>query len=486
MRPWCHQETHSVDRTAEAAKLQRQRRIATNVTREYSLRGVTPTVRRANSGRDKMIPCSRRLDMRLLSAFVFCASTLVSYPRLARAQASSDTARVIDHVTATADSRFHYAVALPTGFDSTRKAHPVLFVMDPRGRALIALALFREAATSLGWVVVSAYETASDDPNAPNVAAMEALIDDAQRKWRIDMRRVYLAGFSGTARFAWQMSGAMQGSVRGIFMAGAGLSSYAMLGVRMNGGSTVPALAVSSGNIDFNWSEIRATQDLLRDQPTILRFWYFNGTHQWPPKEIASDIIEWFQAEAMRQRFMPADSAWLAARRVRLAARADSLQKVGALEEAASLFADVARDGTMSNALEGARRRDAIARLPAMRAYVARLVNAQRDEQQAFREVAKTFAALRDGELPNDAARLTNALRIPQLMREAVSIDSVRALSAKRRLEHLMGTLTFYEPRGYMSNGDSAHVRTLLRTAAAIDSARAERAAQAVGFSTRQ
>jgi hypothetical protein len=80
---------------------------------------------------------------------------------------------------------------------------------------------FRAAAERLGYIVISSYNTLSDGPAQPNYAAMTAMLADVQRSLPVDSRRLYLAGFSGTARFAWQVSTQLGGAIAGIIGAGA-------------------------------------------------------------------------------------------------------------------------------------------------------------------------------------------------------------------------------------------------------------------------
>lgn len=264
-------------------------------------------------------------------------------------------------------------------------------------------------------------------------------------------------------------------------MAGAGLSSYSILAFRMNGASTLPALAASAGTTDFNWSEVHQTEMLFESQPSSKRFWYWNGPHAWPPPSVAEEILDWFAADAMRRHLTPSDSAWLSARQVRLASRADSLQRAGDLEEALSLYRDIARDSATSVGATAAKAAAALSKSGAMRSYRDRVAAAVREETEAFRQSAQTLADFRRGQSPNEVKDLTARLHIAQLLKAARGNDSVRVYSARRRMEHLMGTLTFYEQRALLSAGDTARVRTLLRSASAIDSLRAERAARALG-----
>ena len=91
----------------------------------------------------------------------------------------------------------------------------MLFVLDPRGRALLGLKLFQAAAARLGWVVLSSYNTLSDGPPEPNVNAVNAMLAWAQTHPALDPTRLYLAGFSGTARAGLGFAVALRGHVAG-------------------------------------------------------------------------------------------------------------------------------------------------------------------------------------------------------------------------------------------------------------------------------
>ena len=137
-----------------------------------------------------------------------------------RIDATLPAGRVIQRITARADTSQRYALYLPSSFTRDRQ-WPILFLLDPRGRALIPLQRFQPAAERLGYIAISSYNTLSDGPAEPNYKAMNAMLDDVQRSLPVDSRRFYLVGFSGTARFAWQMTTQLPGTVAGIIGAGA-------------------------------------------------------------------------------------------------------------------------------------------------------------------------------------------------------------------------------------------------------------------------
>jgi len=66
--------------------------------------------------------------------------------------------RLEERVPSATDTSQAFALYLPPGY-TTERRWPVLFVLDPRGRALLGLKLFQAAAARLGWVVLSSYNT---------------------------------------------------------------------------------------------------------------------------------------------------------------------------------------------------------------------------------------------------------------------------------------------------------------------------------------
>ena len=92
---------------------------------------------------------------------------------------------VTPRVTCAADPRFSYALYLPKDYDAAR-AWPILYVFDPRGRGAVAAELFADAAAAHGFVVASSNDTRSDDPAAPNAAAVTALWVDTHSRIAVD------------------------------------------------------------------------------------------------------------------------------------------------------------------------------------------------------------------------------------------------------------------------------------------------------------
>src|SRR3989442_9254385 len=82
--------------------------------------------------------------------------------------------RLEERVTSATDTSQTFALYLPPGY-TTERRWPVLFALDPRGRALLGLKRFQDGAARLGWGVLSSYNTLSDGPPEPHAAAGNAM-----------------------------------------------------------------------------------------------------------------------------------------------------------------------------------------------------------------------------------------------------------------------------------------------------------------------
>ena len=103
---------------------------------------------------------------------------------------------MVEGVACASDPSQTYTLYLPPGFTNERR-WPVLLVFDPRGRSLLAAELFREAAETYGWIIVSSDNTRSDGPLEPNLVAIQALWPEVHSRLPADFDRIYAAGFSG-------------------------------------------------------------------------------------------------------------------------------------------------------------------------------------------------------------------------------------------------------------------------------------------------
>ncbi|HEX2203513.1 MAG TPA: hypothetical protein VHG91_09460 [Longimicrobium sp.] len=379
--------------------------------------------------------------------------------------------RTTERVAARSDTTQKYAVYVPSAYSEAR-TWPVLVVMDPRGRALFALDLFREAAERHGWIVFSSYRTLSDADTASDVnhRALEAILRDAERL-RVDPRRLYLAGFSGTARQGWTMAYGLQGNVAGFIGVGGGFPGPdGIWRTLLNGVQPPFAFFGASGGVDFNENEMFSADTVLDHTSLPHRVVRFEGGHTWFPKEVAAEAVTWMQLQAVKARLAPRDSAladsvfgarMAAARALEAAGETGDayLQYRSAATDFAGLL-DVTAAGEAAGRLErDGRVRRALERRRALEKEVVRYKIAAEEYAESLRDLPR---------MPADA-RTFARLRLAELKRQAAdSTDREAARAAGAMLEFTYVVYAFYEPRRYLDRGDPARALASLRVAREI------------------
>jgi predicted esterase len=359
-----------------------------------------------------------------------------------------------------------YDVYLPSAYVAER-TWPVLFVMDPRGRATEALERFRPAAERYGWIVLSSYNTLSDADTAAtaNERALNTMIADAQASLAIDTRRLYLAGFSGTARFAWLAGGSLAGHIAGVIGAGAGFpNSSPARGLAIIARSPFPFFG-AVGTTDFNYEEVAALDSLLSSIDAPHRTEVFEGGHSWPPEAVALRAVEWMELQGMRAGLRARDQRWLDSLRTARIAEAGALEASDPLAALHAYRAATADFAGFGGAEQAEARAAALTRDPRVR-------RAQREEREGRARVEAFHARLAE-----ELRRLDEAQRPPTLReslsrvdlsvarRQAADTADFHGSRAARRMLAIAATYAGISAERNLRRGQPARARAQLRIA---------------------
>ena len=376
--------------------------------------------------------------------------------------------RIMQRLTSRADSSQRYALYLPPSFTRDRQ-WPILFLLDPRGRALVPMRRFQPAAERLGYIVISSYNTLSDGPAEPNYSAMDAMLTDVQRTLPLDSRRLYLVGFSGTARFAWQMNTQMPASFAGIIGAGAAVPGGRSW-IRSNIGKSSPVLFGTMGTLDPNYEELRSFDVELDGIGALHHIERFDGGHQWPPAELSARAVAWLELQAMRRGLTPRNQRWVDSLYAAWRARASGADSTGDTPVAARLYRLLRADF------------DGMTDVSSVSSRLAALANETRVTQTAAKEAAIAERDFRRGEALIAFARDLRAARsLPSLdqARKRLELDALRrddariddstaSIAARRALERIFTHMSFYAPREFFDGRRYAHAAYALRIARLI------------------
>jgi len=371
--------------------------------------------------------------------------------------------RVAERIAARSDPLQTYALYLPSSYDASRE-WPALFLLDARGRALVPLERFRASAERLGFVLASSYNSASDGPVEVSVEALRAMWADARERLALDPRRLYLAGFSGTARTACYLALAAPGSVAAVIAAGAGFPED------QPPRPDAPLVFYGAvGDRDFNHDEMRALDDELSVLGFRHRIEVFPGDHEWPPEKNAAHALLWIEVVAMREGRRPVVPALVEELGTGDEARARAAEADGDLLEAHRLFTSLAQELEGLREVGDARRRAAA--IEASPGYVRALQRERDRRREAGRDLerARRLLAEADPSEPAAMARTLAALHVAELKGRAARPDRpAEAAGAARLLNTLLVQTGFYLPREYAGRGEHLRAAFFLALAAEI------------------
>jgi len=376
--------------------------------------------------------------------------------------------RIITRMVSRADTSQRYALYLPSAFTRSRQ-WPVLFLLDPRGRALVPMQRFQPVAERLGYIVISSYNTLSDGPAEPNYSAMAAMLDDVQRSLPVNSRRFHLVGFSGTARFAWQMTAQLTGSVAGIIGAGASVPGGTSW-IRANIGKSSPVLFGTIGTLDMNYEEVRTFDAELDAIGAVHHVERFDGGHQWPPTELAARSVAWLTLQAMRRGLEARNQPWIDSLYGAWLARAARVDSLGDAPAAAREYRLVHADfdgltdvGAAAARLSALERDDRV-----RRSVAAENAIAERDARWS-QELMSFVAEMRRAPSPPSIDQARKRLELDQLRRDAARTDdSTSAIAARRALERIFAQMSFYAPREFLDTQRYAYAAAALQVARLI------------------
>jgi predicted esterase len=212
------------------------------------------------------------------------------------------TGELVERAVCLKDPGQSYALYLPSSFDPAR-TWPVLFLFDSGARGPLAVAAFREAAETYGWILVGS-NNSHNGPQRDNALAAQAVWADALTRLPIDARRVYASGFSGGARAASAFPQYVGRAIAGVVGCGAGITTG------LDPGSLNAAAYFGlAGLADFNYGEMKGLDRALDPSGLPHAFYYFEGTHDWPDPSSCARAAGWMEVMAMQQGLRPTDPA---------------------------------------------------------------------------------------------------------------------------------------------------------------------------------
>jgi poly(3-hydroxybutyrate) depolymerase len=228
---------------------------------------------------------------------------------------------IVPKVVCRARPEQSYALYLPSSY-TTNKRWPIVYVFEPAARGMVPTQLMKDAAEQYGYIVATS-NNSENGPWKPEADAAAAMLDDTHARLAIDDQRVYTAGFSGGARVASRLAQICK-CAHGVVLNGAGFS----LDAPPTRDAVFPVF-MTAGTNDFNYRELVQLEPQLAKLgfPHFLR--RFDGAHEWAPATIWPEALAWMSLQAMKDKRLARDEAFVTAERQRFTARAQAVEQGG-------------------------------------------------------------------------------------------------------------------------------------------------------------
>ena len=275
---------------------------------------------------------NKKSKIQLLFLFFISVSALAQNPE------SFPKGKLIEKVQCLSAPEFSYVLYLPSAYTDQKK-WPVLFCFDPRANGMVPAELFQPAAEKYGYIIVSSNNSGSDDASIPNAQAMKEMYDDAASRYSVDDNRFYATGMSGGARIACDMGYRYANQIAGVIGCAAGFPTD-----KMPSKDTPFAYYATIGNLDFNYLELRSLRPKLEEAGIPFHIRVFDGEHQWPTSEVATEALEWMEVRAMRDGKREKDSVLIEALFNKRLKEVESLTAKSVLHEAADEYKNLVND----------------------------------------------------------------------------------------------------------------------------------------------
>jgi tetratricopeptide (TPR) repeat protein len=221
---------------------------------------------------------------------------------VAQSPGALPTGRVIDRVECREEAAQTYALYLPAAYSEAR-SWPILYCLDPGARGRLPVERFQEGAEKHGFIVAGS-NNSRNGPFEVSLAAFKAMWKDTHTRFAISNERAFAAGMSGGARVVCSLA-QMTSQLAGVIANSGGFSEGRLpQKVRF-------LFFGTAGRDDFNYPELRQLDGELERLGAIRRFAAFEGGHEWAPRHICTQALEWLELQSMRIGIRPRDEAMI-------------------------------------------------------------------------------------------------------------------------------------------------------------------------------
>ena len=210
--------------------------------------------------------------------------------------------KTIPHVVCIADASQSYALYIPA--KGNLGALPVIYFFDPHGNGSLPLGKYKSLADSYNFILIGSNNSKNGNDLSMAENIWNALINDTQKRIKIDKNRIYTCGFSGGAKVATYIA-LKYPFVKGVIANGAGLQEIT------NAGDFKFSFTAVAGEGDMNRSDLVTINNDLDKTQSRHRIIFFDGIHEWAPESIMNIAFAGFDFDAMKEKMVPVNNTFI-------------------------------------------------------------------------------------------------------------------------------------------------------------------------------
>jgi len=202
---------------------------------------------------------------------------------------------IIDSVSCIGYSSKTYSLYLPENYTESVQ-WPVLLIFDPGARGHIGIENFIPAGKKYGYIMACSNNVRNG--NFSNMLSdADIMYNDVVRRFKIDNRRIFTAGFSGGSRLATGFA-INNKEISGVIGCGAGLPNSNYYSTTQMSHLLYFGIV---GVKDMNYLEMNDLSRRLTETGINSYFLVFNGGHQWPSDKNIEFAVGWFELQMMNK-----------------------------------------------------------------------------------------------------------------------------------------------------------------------------------------
>jgi dienelactone hydrolase len=210
--------------------------------------------------------------------------------------------KIVKNISCKNDASESYALYIPVV--KSGYALPVVYFFDPHGAGYLPLEKYKLLADRYGFILVGSNNSKNGNEYATTENTWQHLLSDTKSRLHIDASRIYVCGFSGGAKAAGYLA-LNHAEIKSVIANSAALPDGTAAG---NFNFSFTGLA---GDVDMNMTNVVSFSNDLDKTSTHHRLIIFNGKHEWAPETAMNTAFEGLLFDAMRNKQIPADNAFI-------------------------------------------------------------------------------------------------------------------------------------------------------------------------------